>query len=411
MQNTLNPSFSRSRSGPKWWHDPSIRIPVMIFLTARILTLLIAFVAVRLGTVYNPYATDPIFTASMRAVQTQGPLYPLIEPWQRWDTGWYMKIARFGYAPDDGSIIFAPLYPIFMAGGGLLTGDYLFGGLIVSSVTCLLFLIVLYKLVLLETGTSTATQFTLLTLITFPTAFYMLAAYTEGLFLALVAGTFLAARQQRWWLAALLSAGAALTRLQGWVLFFSLGWMAFIEAPRFWQTAGSNWATRIRRAIPRLAATGAAPLFTLVFLIYLSVANLGGLTDAYTKPWGMDVRPPWSAVVDLIGRIGIGQAKPTEIAGLVALVFITGMMLASLRTLPIRYHLYLWPTLILILLRYYPLYLLNGTMRYVLDFFPIFITLGLWFSRRPRWRLVWLVVGAVVQLWFIYLFARWQWIS
>ncbi len=86
-------------------------------------------------------------------------------------------------------------------------------------------------------------------------------------------------------------------------------------------------------------------------------------------------------------------------------------MLASLRTLPIIYHLYMWPTLILILLRYYTPTLLNGTMRYVLDFFPIFITIAILFVRHRRLRLSWIVFGSLLQIIMLYLFVCWQWIA
>ena len=43
-------------------------------------------------------------------------------------------------------------------------------------------------------------------LLIFPTAYFLHIGYTESLFLALVLGSFLAARTDRWWLAGL-SAG------------------------------------------------------------------------------------------------------------------------------------------------------------------------------------------------------------
>src|SRR5262245_52725766 len=116
-----------------WWRDPSIYVPLLIFLLIRVFTLALAVWSVRGGTIRNPYVKDRIFVAGMGAVNPNGPLYPLIEPWQRWDTGWYLKVASQGYAADDGSIIFAPLYPVLSRFVGLVVGDMLLGGLIVSS--------------------------------------------------------------------------------------------------------------------------------------------------------------------------------------------------------------------------------------------------------------------------------------
>jgi len=408
MQHALNPEHARSRLS-RWWHDPSIRIPVLIFIAVRILTLIIGVTAVRLGPVINPYANDPIFLASLDGRQLNGPLNGLIEPWHRWDTGWYLKIAVKGYAPDDGSIIFAPLYPALIAAARVLVGDTLLGALLVTNVCCLIYLIVFYKLALRETNSPAATHHALLALVTFPTAFYLLAGYTESPFLVFTAGVFLAARNKHWWLTAVLAACASLTRLQGWILFFPLGWLAFMESPRFWQSG--TWAERIKQAIPRLAAVGAAPLASLGFMLYTPLAGLGSISDAYLVPWAVQVRPPWAAVIDTIGKIAAGRANLIEYAGLIAVVIIVALALVSLRTLPLVYHLYIWPTLFFILLRYYPLYLLNGTMRYVLDFFPLFITAGIILHHHKRWRVVWVAVFGLLQVIMLFLFARWLWVA
>ncbi|HJX38442.1 MAG TPA: hypothetical protein VJ714_07575, partial [Anaerolineae bacterium] len=34
--------------------------------------------------------------------------------WQRFDTLWYLRIAAQGYAPDDGSTVYFPLYPMLI---------------------------------------------------------------------------------------------------------------------------------------------------------------------------------------------------------------------------------------------------------------------------------------------------------
>ncbi len=405
-----NTPAARSRWRQRW-QDPSIRIPILIFIAVRLLTLIVGSTALRLGPVYNPYANATIFRESLRARQLNGPFSGLLDPWQRWDTGWYMKIGLEGYAADDGSIIFTPLYPVLMAVAGAPFGDLLAGGLLVSSVTCLGYLIVLYRLARRETGSNQAAQMTLYALIAFPTAFYLMAAYTESTFLFFTASALLASRDRRWWLAGLLAACATLTRLQGFVLFLPIGWAAFVEAPRFWRAAEVRWPERIRQAIPRLAAVGAGPLAAAAYYLYLVLAHLGSLGDAYERDWGMLVRPPWVVVIDVIGKVLSGHAAFTEVAGLVALMLIVGFCLLSLRTLPVFYHLYLWPTLILILLRYYPLYLLNGTLRYVLDFFPIFITIGLLLNRYRVLRVAWIGAGAILQMFLLFLFARWMWIS
>jgi hypothetical protein len=156
---------------------------------------------------------------------------------------------------------------------------------------------------------------------------------------------------------------------------------------------------------------GAGPLAALAFMIYVPSAGLGSISDAYKTPWGMDVRPPWDVVIDVAVKILAGKAELTEFAGLIALIIIVALTLASFRVLPIADQLYVWVTLVFILLRYYPRYLLNGTMRYVLDFFPLFTTAGVIFARDPRFRFVWVIIGLVLQMFMLFLFTRWMWIS
>ncbi len=401
----------RENAVRRWWRNPANRIPMLVFVTARLLTLIAGIVAVQSGPIRNQFASDPIFVQSMEARQLDNPLTFLVEPWHRWDTGWYMKIAVKGYDANDGSIIFAPLYPALMATLGKFVGDTLLAGLLISSAACLIFLLVFYRLTFLETGSNSAAQSTLFAFMAFPTAFYLMAGYTESTFLVFVAGALLAARHQKWLAAGVLAACATLTRVQGAVLFLPLAWLAFVQPPRFWQAQATSWRVKARAAIPRLLAVGLGPLMALAFFGFLSVAGLGSISDAYEKYWALLVRPPWASVIDVIGRVLTGTASLSEVGGLVALIFIVVLGLASLRTLPMMYHLYIWPTLILVLTRYYTPTLLNGTMRYVLDFFPIFITAGIFFAKHGKSQLTWIIAGGTLQAIMLYLFARWLWIA
>jgi Gpi18-like mannosyltransferase len=396
----------------RFWGDPGVQFVTLIFLTARILTLIVAVWAMQLGPVTNLFEQHPIFVQSLATRNLTAPFTSLIEPWHRWDTGWYMKVAGFGYSATDGSIIFAPLYPLSMSIFGAPFHDTLMGGLIVSSIACYIALILLYKLAKQETGRDDAARTAIVALMAFPAAFYLMAGYTESLFLALVLGTIVSARNQRWWLAGVLAIFASLTRLQGWVLFFPIGWWAFLQAPRFWLDTAIPLRDRILKAIPRLFAMGMGPFTTLVFTLGVAAVGLGNISDAYDNAqWGVLIRPPWVSVIDVMGRMIHGTAQSTEVADFIALLIILIFSLAALRILPAPYHIYSGVTLVLVLMRYYTPTLLNGTLRYVLDFFPIFITLGVLLARRPLWRAVWIGTGIFFQLVFLLAFARWMWVA
>ena len=89
--------------------------------------------------------------------------------------------------------------------------------LIVANVCSLIAFIYLYKLAKLEFGEGVAVK-AVLFLSVFPTAYFLSAPYTEGLFFAVVIASIYYARLGKWEIAGLMSLFAALTRLAGLLL-------------------------------------------------------------------------------------------------------------------------------------------------------------------------------------------------
>src|SRR3954471_13771136 len=78
----------------------------------------------------------------------EGPAFPLVGVWQRWDACWYTKIATYGYEPAELSVNFWPMFPVFTAIVAIpLAGAVALGGLIVSAVAYVAAMIGLYRLV------------------------------------------------------------------------------------------------------------------------------------------------------------------------------------------------------------------------------------------------------------------------
>ena len=128
---------------------------------------------------------------------------PWLEPWQRWDTLHFQAIAERGYGAYDSSLFSPFLYPLLIRlVADTIGGDTLLAGLIVSNLAYLVALIYLYRLATMETGQEIARR-SILYLALFPTAFFLLAAYTESLFLLTTVAALYYARQKRW-----LAAGA-----------------------------------------------------------------------------------------------------------------------------------------------------------------------------------------------------------
>src|SRR5207248_4219109 len=118
-------------------------------------------------------------------------------PWQRFDAFWYLHLATHGYGPHDGSTVYYPLYPLLVKlVAWPLGGNAMLAALVVSNVCFAGLLVALHRLVAARHGEATARR-TLLLLCVFPTASFLLEAYTESLFLLLVVACFLAVDLRR----------------------------------------------------------------------------------------------------------------------------------------------------------------------------------------------------------------------
>ncbi len=69
----------------------------------------------------------------------------LIEPWARWDTLWYLRIATRGYAVGDLTGGFFPLYPLAIRALTWILPNALFNALVISNLAALGAFIVFYR--------------------------------------------------------------------------------------------------------------------------------------------------------------------------------------------------------------------------------------------------------------------------
>lgn len=141
-------------------------------------------------------------------------LFPddFIQSLANWDGGHYLGIA--GSYNKDYQYAFFPLYPLLINLVNKLTGHFLMAGILISIISGLLAVNLLYKLIALEFDKQHA-QKTVLALLFFPMSFYFLTVYTESLFLLLTVATFFFARKRQLLLATFTAALASATRLAG----------------------------------------------------------------------------------------------------------------------------------------------------------------------------------------------------
>jgi Mannosyltransferase (PIG-V) len=125
------------------------------------------------------------------------PWSELLSTWQRWDALWYQRIAEAGYRPGDGTAHFQPLYPLLARIVSVpLSGQVVWAELLVSSAAFALAMWLLYRVARFDVGPLVARLSVLLTAL-FPTGFFLLAPYTEALYLTLTVAALYLARSWR----------------------------------------------------------------------------------------------------------------------------------------------------------------------------------------------------------------------
>jgi Gpi18-like mannosyltransferase len=145
------------------------------------------------------------------------PISTLWKSWDRWDSGNFTTIARYGYI-NYARTAFFPLYPLLERGLMSATHNNPFiAGLIVSNLAGLGIFVILYRLICEDFNVDQAER-AVMYLALFPTAFYLASGYNESLFLFLTILAFYQLRHGNWWWAGFFGFLASLTRSAGILL-------------------------------------------------------------------------------------------------------------------------------------------------------------------------------------------------
>jgi hypothetical protein len=328
--------------------------------------------------------------------------------WLRWDTPWYLEIAAHGYS-CYGSSSFMPLYPLLIRGLGFLTGgNDLAAALLISSIASFFAFYLLYQLAQDLTGSSDIARASVITLALFPVSFFLMAGYTEALFLVLAMGAYLAARRNHWLWAGGLAALATQARLQGILVIVPLG-LELLLTQR----------GQLRRWQPWLALL-LAPLVLAAFIVFIR------LTEGLSLPWEplssargawhLHYVWPWQGIAAdlgaLISQRDLGTLLSFKLFDpLSAILFAICVALAFRRlNLPLATFLVvMWLSSVI---KANNDGYTTSISRYMLALFPAFIVLGMVVARWPRFARLGVGIGSGILLSvYLFLFLIWFWVA
>jgi Gpi18-like mannosyltransferase len=374
-----------------------VRDILWLFLATRLILVIVTYFAYIL-LIARKYSSAPVNAVALFAT------------WNHWDAANYVRIAQFGYqTPYD--VAFFPLFPLLIGLPGHLLGawSYLLLGTLLSNAALLGALFVLYQLAVDSAGEEAARR-TLLYLCIFPTAFYFFAPYNESLLILFTAGSFLAMRRQKWWLAGLLGLLASLTRSAG--LFLVIPYI--IE---LWVTRESIAATRqnlLRRCLPLLLI----PVGTLLYCLYCWHISGNPIDFATVQShWGRHTTWPWAGIVQSLVELFWYQPfgsfnEAHVILDLSATIGFIVLAILGRRRLRLSYS--IWVALLLFYYLLSPatatLDPLESNQRFVLEMFPAFITLAILSMKYPRLHEALMLVFPVLLATLSVLFIMGRWL-
>lgn len=323
---------------------------------------------VRPATIYLASRAAVLLAAGVAVMRM--PNLTLANALLRWDSGWYLLIAKAGYLHTipklDGQVLpntfaFFPLFPLSIRQVMLLTGlSPTLSGLVLSSAFGLLAALAVWLLARDLWGAAAAYRACALFCF-FPGSFVFSLVYAEGLMIALAAGCLLALGRRRWVLAGVLAALATATRPNAIALGAACAWVAVLAVHR-------------RREWRSLLAPALAPVGILAYFGYLWIQT--GSTTVWfateNQGWheGFDLTATWNRISAFVTH---PSTNLNNAVGLACLVFVVIAVIVLLRCrLPGEFAAYAAVVIGLTLVSK----LYGTTPRFVITAFPLLMVLG-----------------------------------
>jgi len=359
----------------------SFRVAVLIVLASKVLIFSLGFVVTYLNE------------------DTSSPVAIIRNQFCRWDSPHYIDIAKNWYVNVGEQrlfIVFFPLYPILIR---LTTFGFQYmnlSALLVSNISSMVAVVHLFKLAKLDFGEDVAKK-SVLYLSIYPTAYFLCAICTEGLFLALVTACFYYARCREWPLAGFLGMFASLTRING--LLLSPALTVEYLSQREW---------KLKNLDDNFFWSGLALVGFLIYLVinYQVTGNFFTSMEIERTHWYQSIDPLlglqrawwWGTAAPSPGNITVGSAQIVF-----AILGLSGVIGSFLR-LRLSYSVYALFTWMMSVSTGWWI----SVPRYVMAMFPLFILLGL-FGRKKEINHVGIPVFLTSLCFFTILFSEGEW--
>ena len=352
--------------------------------------------------------------------------HDLLWSWYKFDTVWYLNISKYGYwhptlatlARDHGQIptAFFPLYPMLIALLTALIGsaNRLTGAMLIANLGTLAGFIGLGLFAAQEDGQEASAR-TIRLVAAYPLAFFLAAAYTDGIFLALAVFCLYFLRRRVWYGAAICAFLAVLLRFTGIILLLPMLW-EYGNTHDWWHRAfwmDGGWRRWLHRqaVLEATALAISVPLGLGIYMLYLGKRFDDPLSFAQAEQisWRHISMLPWQslpkAIYHLFATAPWTYQQALILIDLAPLLCFTIITVLMVRRQPFIFTLYLAGLLALVIVSpvtWTPDIFVSAG-RYLIPAAPIFLLLARWSLRRPGLDLFlvgcFLLQGALLTLW------------
>jgi Mannosyltransferase (PIG-V) len=411
---------SRAAARPQRGTD-TLRVVLLAFVSSRALIWAAGIAtALVVGLHTRAMAHDPHYLTQTFAAHL--PDY-LVSPAARFDSAWYLSIAKSGYLEPQQAVFF-PLFPAAIALLGSIGIPQVAAGVFLSCGFAVVALWLLCRLVELDFDEAVARN-TVWIVSWLPVALYLSAVYTEALFLLLAIAALYWARLGRWWIAGLAGLLAAATRNSGVLLVIPL-LVLYLYGPRGDRPPRSGPAgLRPRYEVGRdVLSIALVPIGLVAYLAYLHFA-IGDPLAAFSgeRFWHRSFEPlagvplgAYYVIKSIVAMVpGLDPRLEHHLGPLTNaqhLVDPAVLVLAALllwygwRRLPLAYTVFAGISLAFAVSVPAQGEPLRSLPRFTLVIFPLWISLGLWATEKRRVRAVLAVCAPLIVVW-TYLFTAW----